>query len=188
MLVFADVGSMRHADRAIAAGVDGLILLSAGAGGQTGWLNPLAYLRAVRARFDGPVVLAGGVADGAALAAAIVAGADLAYMGTRFIATHESSAPDAYKTALVAAGPDDVEQTDRLTGLPANVLAATIPDAALEHHPEGFEQATLLSYSDIWSAGHTVCAVSRVTDVATLVATTAAEYRRALDAGRLVAR
>ena len=180
MLVLADVGSMRHADRAIAAGVDGLILLSAGAGGQTGWLNPLAYIRAVRQRFDGPLVLAGGVADGAALAAAIVAGADMAYMGTRFIATTESAAPAAYRAALVEAGPDDVEQTDALTGLPANVLGATIPDGARGQRPDGFEQATLLSYSDIWSAGHSVCGVREVIDVATLVRTTALEYEAAL--------
>jgi nitronate monooxygenase len=179
---------MRHADRAIAGGVDGLILLSAGAGGQTGWLNPLAYIRAVRQRFDGPVVLAGGVADGAALAAAIVAGADLAYMGTRFIATTESSAPDAYKTALLAAGPDDVEQTTALTGLPANVLSETIPDAARGRAPDAFEQATLLSYEDIWSAGHSVCGVEQLTDVATLIGTTAAEYHAALRRSQTAAR
>src|SRR6478609_8520750 len=89
-LVFADVGSIRHAERAVAAGVDGLVLLTAGAGGQTGWLNPFAFVRAVRAFFDGLVVLAGGVSDGVALRAADVLGCDLAYMGTKFIATRES--------------------------------------------------------------------------------------------------
>ncbi len=91
-LVFADVASMRHVERALQVGVDGLILLTAGAGGQTGWANPLAFVRAVRSVFDGPVVLAGGVADGVALRAAIVLGCDLAYMGTRFIATKQSLA------------------------------------------------------------------------------------------------
>src|SRR5437764_14976244 len=85
-LVFADVASIRHAERAVAAGADGLVLLTAGAGGQTGWLNPFAFTRAVRQFFAGPIVLAGGVSDGRALSAAIALGCDLAYMGTRFIA------------------------------------------------------------------------------------------------------
>ena len=91
-IVFADVATLHHTERAIAAGVDGLILLTAGAGGQTGWLNPLAFVRSVRAMFDGPIVLAGGISDGHALWAAEVLGCDLAYMGTKFIATHESMA------------------------------------------------------------------------------------------------
>ena len=96
-LVLADVASIRHAERAAQAGVDGLVLLTAGAGGQTGWLNPFAFVRAVRAFFDGIIVLAGGISDGQALHAAEVLGCDLAYMGTRFIATRESMADDRYK-------------------------------------------------------------------------------------------
>ena len=91
-LVFADVASIRHAERAVAAGADGLVLLTAGAGGQTGWLNPFAFVRAVRQFFDGPIVLAGGISDGHALRAAQALGCDLAYMGTKFIATQESIA------------------------------------------------------------------------------------------------
>jgi nitronate monooxygenase len=91
-LVFADVASIRHAERAVAAGADGLVLLTAGAGGQTGWLNPFVFVRAVRAFFDGPLVLAGGISDGHALRAAQALGCDLAYMGTKFIATRESMA------------------------------------------------------------------------------------------------
>ena len=87
-LVFADVASMRHVERAIAAGVDGLVLLTAGAGGQTGWANPLSFVRSVRAVFEGPIVLAGGISDGTALWAAEVMGADLAYMGTKFHRHH----------------------------------------------------------------------------------------------------
>jgi nitronate monooxygenase len=87
--VFADVATMRQAEKAIAAGVDGVVLLTAGAGGQTGSANPFAFVRAVRERFDGTIVLAGGIADGVSLFAAEVLGADLAYMGTRFIATRE---------------------------------------------------------------------------------------------------
>src|SRR3954471_25074603 len=96
-VVFADVASIRHAERAVAAGADGLVLLTAGAGGQTGWLNPFAFVRAVRAFYDGPLVLAGGIADGYALRAAEALGCDLAYMGTKFIATNESLADPRYK-------------------------------------------------------------------------------------------
>src|ERR1700674_3654279 len=91
-LVFADVASIRHAERAVAAGADGLVLLTAGAGGQTGWLNPFVFVRAVRAFFDGPVVLAGGIGDGPACRAGTALGCDLAYMGTKFIANRESMA------------------------------------------------------------------------------------------------
>jgi nitronate monooxygenase len=180
--VLADVASMRHVERAIDAGVDGLILLSAGAGGQTGWLNPLAFLRAVRERYSGPIVLAGGVSDGVALAAAIMAGADLAYMGTRFIATWESAASQAYKSALVDAGPDDIQLTAELTGLKANVLARSVPAADAVREPGHFEHSALLSTEDVWSAGHSVCGVSEIVDVATLVATTRSEYLHALSA------
>ena len=175
--VLADVATIHHAERAIAAGADGLVLLSAGAGGQTGWLNPLAYIRAVRKQFDGMLVLAGGISDGVALAAAITAGADLAYMGTRFIATHESGADDAYRAALVAAGPDEIQLTTELTGLPANLLALPA-ELAVEGRAAaaGFEQATLLTLKDAWSAGHSVGGVEHVTDVATLIRTTRAEY------------
>jgi nitronate monooxygenase len=179
--VFADVGSVRHAERAIAAGVDGLVLLSAGAGGQTGWLNPLAYIRAVRKHYGGPIVLAGGVADGAALAAAITAGADLAYMGTRFIATTESAAPAEYKSALTRAGPDEVALTRALTGLQANVLKSSIPESA--NAEGGFEQSRLFDYKDVWSAGHSVCGVEQVVDVATLVKETRDEYLAARSTG-----
>src|SRR3954465_11048901 len=100
-LVLADVASIRHAERAAEAGADGLVLLTAGAGGQTGWLNPFAFVRAVRAFYDGIIVVAGGISDGCALYAAEVLGCDLGYMGTKFIATRESMADDRYKRMLV---------------------------------------------------------------------------------------
>ena len=121
-LVFADIASMRHAEKAIAAGADGLILLSAGAGWQTGWANPLAFVRAVQKIYDGPIVLAGGINDGVALRAAITLGCDLGYIGTRFIATVESMAVDGYKAMLVSAGLDDIMLTSAFTGLPTNKL------------------------------------------------------------------
>ena len=131
-LVLADVATVHHAERALAAGVDGLVLLTAGAGGQTGWMNPLAFVRAVRAIYDGPIVLAGGISDGYALFAARVLGCDLAYMGTRFIATDESLADPAYKRMLVASAMDDVMLTRAFTGRETNMLKPSIIAAGLD--------------------------------------------------------
>jgi nitronate monooxygenase len=192
-MVFADVASIRHARKAIAAGVDGLVLLTAGAGGQTGWLNPLAFVRAVRAFFDGPLVLAGGIADGHALFAAQALGCDLAYMGTRFIATHESMASDAYKAMLVASGTDDVLLTKAFTGLETNMLRPSIVQAGLD--PDALparghidiaqdisleaHEAKPKRWKDVWSAGHSVCGVSAVSSAAEVVAQAEAEYQQA---------
>ncbi|MFL5256479.1 MAG: NAD(P)H-dependent flavin oxidoreductase [Rhodopila sp.] len=189
-LVLADVASIRHAERAVAAGADGLVLLTAGAGGQTGWLNPFAFVRAVRRFFTGPLVLAGGIGDGQALAAALTLGCDLAYMGTRFIATTESMAPPAYKQMLVDSTADDVLLTRAFTGLPTNMLRPSIltagldPDALPEHG--GVDVATDLAadrprrWRDIWSAGHSVSAVSNILAVATLIHAITAEYQAAI--------
>ena len=175
-LVFADVASLRHAERAIAAGADGLVLLTAGAGGQTGWLNPLAFVRAVRTFFDGPIVLAGGICDGHALFAAEALGCDLAYMGTRFIATHESMAPDRYKDMLVASTADDILLTRAFTGLQTNMLRPSIvaagldPDNLPERGPINIasdisieaRDARPARWRDVWSAGHTASGVDAV--------------------------
>jgi len=191
-LVLADVATLRHAERAIAAGADGLILLTAGAGGQTGWLNPFAFVRAVRSMFDGIVVLAGGVSDGQALAAAITLGCDLAYMGTRFIATRESLASDAYRAMLVDASMDDVLLTSAITGLPTNMLTPSIHAAGLD--PKRLDEeigeararaqfgagaAGPRRWTDIWSAGHSVSGVREVGSVKALVDQTRAEFESA---------
>ena len=190
-LVFADVATVAHAEKAVRAGADGLVLLGAGAGGQTGWLNPLAFVRAVRAGFDGPIVLAGGISDGQALWAARVLGCDLAYMGTKFIATRESMASDAYRDMLVASGMDDVLLTKAFTGLQTSMLRPSIIDAGLD--PDRLdEQVTPATareafgggkaaegrrrWADIWSAGHSVSGVDAVLSVADLVAQTRREY------------
>ncbi len=192
-LVLADVASIRHAERALGAGADGLVLLTAGAGGQTGWLNPFAFVRAVRKFFDGPLVLAGGVGDGAALYAAEALGCDLAYMGTKFIATPESLAADAYKTMLVASSADDILLTRAFTGLQTNMLKPSLVAAGLdpEKLPERdpidvakdidivAREAEPRRWRDIWSAGHSVSGVDRVMPVAELVAQTRAEYEAA---------
>src|SRR5215468_1216046 len=172
-LVLADVASVRHAERAVAAGVDGLVLLTAGAGGQTGWVNPFAFVRAVRTFWDGIVVMAGGMADGQAIAAAELLGCDLAYMGTKFIATRESLAKDGYKEMLVKSRLDDVLLTRAFTGLETNMLRPSIAKAGLDpdnlpargaidvskdinaaerakSHAEGPDAKR---WKDIWSAG-----------------------------------
>jgi nitronate monooxygenase len=195
-IVFADVATLHHTERAIAAGVDGLILLTAGAGGQTGWLNPLAFVRSVRAMFDGPIVLAGGISDGHALWAAEVLGCDLAYMGTKFIATHESMAPPAYKKMLVESGMDDVMLTQAFTGLDTNMLKPSMIAAGLDpatlpprvSHEEAAKKFSSMAvvegprrYKDIWSAGHSLSGVDRIQSAAELVDRTLAEYLEARD-------
>ncbi|WP_116113184.1 NAD(P)H-dependent flavin oxidoreductase [Amycolatopsis ruanii] len=182
-LVFADVATLRHVDRALAAGADGLVLLTSGAGGQTGWNNPFAFVRAVRERYDGPVVLAGGVSDGVALLAARLLGADLAYMGTRFIATEESLAGDDYRRALVEASLDDIVLSRGPSGLPANFLAASLATAGHgPDQPARFDFRTLLERPRAWAAGQSAHGVHRVQSVADLVETTRAEYASALRA------
>jgi nitronate monooxygenase len=192
-LVFADVASIRHAERAIAAGADGLVLLTAGAGGQTGWLNPFVFVRAVRAFFDGPIVLAGGIGDGHALRAAEALGCDLAYMGTKFIATRESMADARYKEMLVASSADDILLTTAFTGLQTNMLRPSIAAAGLD--PDdlpargaidigkdidiGARENRPKRWRDIWSAGHSTSGVTAVLSVDELVAQTVKEYRAA---------
>jgi nitronate monooxygenase len=193
-LVLADVASVRHAEKAVAAGVDGLVLLTAGAGGQTGWANPFAFARAVRGFWDGIVVMAGGMADGHAVAAAQALGCDLAYMGTKFIATRESLAKDAYKQMLVSSRLDDVLLTRAFTGLETNMLRPSIEAAGLD--PDNLpvrgkidiskdinaaerDRPNARRWKDIWSAGHSVSGVADVPTVAELIERTAGEYQAA---------
>jgi nitronate monooxygenase len=195
-LVFADVASVRHARKAAAAGVDGLILLTAGAGGQTGWANGFAFVRAVREFFDGPVVLAGGVSDGVGLLSAQVLGCDLAYMGTKFIATRESMAVDGYKHMLVSSELDDVLLSRAFTGLETNTLRPSIVASGLDpaNLPSDMTReradalygaqgsAGIKRWRDIWSAGHSVSGVGQVESVGELVARTRQEFQGACEA------
>ncbi|MBK0114044.1 MULTISPECIES: NAD(P)H-dependent flavin oxidoreductase [unclassified Delftia] len=195
--VFADVASLRHARRALEAGADGLVLLSAGAGGQTGWANGFAFVRAVRRFYAGPIVLAGGLSDGQALWAARALGCDLGYMGTRFIATAESLAPPEYQQMLVDSEFDDVLLSSAFTGLPSNMLRPSVAAAGLD--PDalptdlGAEGARRLfgaggsaarRWSQIWSAGHSVSGVTAIGSVAELIDQTAREYQAAREFSR----
>ncbi|RZN06377.1 2-nitropropane dioxygenase [Bradyrhizobium genosp. SA-3] len=193
-LVFADVASLRHAEKAIEAGADGLILLSAGAGGHTGWANPFAFVRAVRAMFDGPIVLSGGITDGVSLAAARFLGCELAYMGTCFIVTRESMASDTYRQMLIDCTLDDVMLTKAFSGLDANMLRPSIVAAGLDplkldesvsqslakekfggNNPEGPRR-----WTEVWSAGHSVSGVHSIMGAAELVQKLGREYEAAL--------
>ena len=192
-IVFADVASIRHAERAVAIGADGLVLLTAGAGGQTGWLNPFVFVRAVRAFFDGPIVLAGGISDGHALRAAEALGCDLGYMGTKFIATRESMADERHKDMLVDSSADDILLTTAFTGLQTSMLKPSILAAGLD--PDDLPARGAIDigkdidvdarenrpkrWRDIWSGGHATSGVTDVMAVDDLVARTLAEYRDA---------
>lgn len=167
--VLADVATVRHARKAIAAGVDVLVLLTAGAGGNTGWLNPFAFVEEVRGFWDGPLAVAGGITTGRQVRAVQVAGADLAYVGTPFIATHESLAAEAYKQALCGAGADDIVLTDAVTGIPANFLASSLRDNGIMSAdgrlaPRG--SSDMASWKTAWSAGHGVASVREISSVA----------------------
>lgn len=181
--VLADVATLRQAHRAVEAGVDGLVLLTAGAGGQTGHANPFAFVRAVREFFDGIVVLAGGIADGHALWAAQVLGADIGYVGTPFIATTESLASVAYQRAVLDATLDDVRLSDAVSGLPASILAQWLENRETAPVAAGdFQEDRLVANPDVWSAGHAVTQVRRVATVADVVAGIRTEYEGAREA------
>ncbi|MBC7728069.1 MAG: nitronate monooxygenase, partial [Microbacteriaceae bacterium] len=191
------VATLTHARKAIGAGADGLVLLTAGAGGLTRWLNPFAFVRALRAEYDGPLVMAGGMTDGVALRAAQVLGCDLGMMGTRFIASRESLAADAYRQMLVESGIDDVLLTRAFTGLPTSMLLPAIRRAGLDPatldetvtpptaaqlwggSSHGGESDGPKRWRDIWSAGHSVSGVRAVQSVDALVAEVEQEFHRA---------
>ncbi|MEC7496160.1 MAG: nitronate monooxygenase, partial [Pseudomonadota bacterium] len=130
-LVFHDVINLRHAGKAIDAGVDGLIAVAAGAGGHTGRASPFALVNEIRQVFDGTLLLSGAMATGVDIAAAQMMGADLAYLGTRFIGTRECRAQDGYKEMIVESSLSDIVETDRVSGVNASFLAPSLADAGL---------------------------------------------------------
>lgn len=186
-LVFHDVTTLRHAKRALAAGVDGLILVCAGAGGHAGTLSPFALLSEVRAFFDGPVILAGAISDGRSVLAAQVMGADFVYMGTRFIATQESAAVESYKAMLVSADSADIVYTPHFSGIPANYLKPSIVAAGLDADNLPVIDANAVRASgdrhvrwkDIWGAGQGVGSIRDIPPVSELVNRLACEYAAA---------
>lgn len=180
-IVLHDVTTLRHAKKAASAGVDGLVLVSGGAGGHAGTLNPFALLASVRPWFDGAIALAGSLSTGADVAAAIAAGADLAYMGTRFIATAESAAPDAYRDEIIAAGAADIIYTPAVSGIPANFLRSGLDAGGIDPSGPAAEHEDAKAWRDVWSAGHGVAAITDVPAVAELVDRLADEFGQAAD-------
>jgi len=186
-LVFHDVVNVRHARKAAAAGVDGLVLVCAGAGGHAGTTSPFALLPEVRSFFPGTILLAGAISDGRSVAAARALGADLAYVGTRFIATEESAADPAYKRMILDSAAADVAYTAAVSGVPGSFLKGSLRNAGLdpEDLPAAKPDLSLSSeeerkaWRDIWSAGQGVGQIADLPDVATLVDRMAAEYRAA---------
>lgn len=185
-LVFHDVTNMRHAVKAIEGGVDGLIAVCAGAGGHAGRLSPFALLPELRAVYAGPLLMGGAISTGRHIAAALMLGADMAYMGTRFIAVRESMAVQAHKDMVVQAKAADIVYTPAISGVHANFLRASIAAAGLD--PDNLPEAAGTHVGDhdkrpwknIWSAGQGVGAIEDVPAIADLVARLGAEYRAAL--------
>ncbi len=182
-LVFQDVTTVRHARRAAEAGVDGLIAVCAGAGGHAGLLSPFAFLAELRSFFAGTLVLAGAISSGADIAAARLMGADLAYVGTRFLATRESLAAEGYKQMVLRSGSADIVHTDRVSGVPASFLRESLAAAGIDpvaDQPPGLDiggEAKL--WRDIWSAGQGVGAITDLPDCASLCRRLAEEYEAA---------
>lgn len=185
-LVFADVVNMALAKKAAEAGVDGLACISAGAGGHTGHLSPFAFVSAVREFFDGWLTIGGGIADGAGVAGAVAAGADMVYMGTRFLAAAESRAQDPYKQMIVDCGPDDLIVSSAITGTPASWLKPSLRAAGMD--PDALGGPITRDYSgdaahkrwrDIWAAGQGLQKVGAVEPTAVVVDRLEAEYRAA---------
>jgi len=190
-LVFHDVINLRHAQKAAEQGVDGIIAVCAGAGGHAGLLSPFALIKEIRSFFPGMLILSGAMSTGADVLAARAIGADFAYMGTRFIATHEANAPAEYKDMLVASGADDIIYTPVFSGVSGNYLRGSIVRAGLDPANLPHADKSKMNFStsggdevkvwkDIWSAGQSVTGIDSVVSVAELVQRLRGEYDAAL--------
>lgn len=186
--VFHDVISVRHAEKALEAGVDGLILVCAGAGGHAGTLSPFALVGEIRKFYKGPIALSGAIANGSAILAAQAMGADFAYIGTRFIATQEANAVDAYKQAIVDSAAADVVYTPYFTGVHGNYLKKSIVANGLDPDNLPVKDKTSMSFGstrdakawkDIWGAGQGVGNIDAVLPTGELIAQLKREYRAA---------
>ena len=191
-LVYHDVISVRHAQKAAEQGVDGLILVCAGAGGHAGALSPFALLREVKEWFDGTVILSGSIGDGHSVASAIALGADFAYMGTRFIATHEANAEPEYKKMLEESAAADIVYSSLFTGVSGNYLKPSISNAGLD--PDNLPDADKSSmnfgsggntdskaWKDIWGSGQGIGLIEDSPSVEELVGRLKSEYKQAFE-------
>lgn len=187
-LVFSDVIHAYHARKVIAAGVDGIVAVASGAGGHAGTQSAFSLVREIREFWDGALILGGAISDGYAVRAAEILGADFAYLGTRFIATQESNAQEAYKQMLVEAEAKDIVYTDAISGTNANFLWPSLEKAGYrrEELVQGVGKGKLKSlveeakaWRELWSAGHGVATIHDVPTVRQLCDRLAAEYRAA---------
>jgi nitronate monooxygenase len=189
-IVFHDVINLRHAEKAAAQGVDGIIAVCAGAGGHAGVLSPFALVKQIRAVYPGTIILSGAMSTGEDVLAAQALGADLAYLGTRFIATEEANASADYKSMLVASRAEDIVYTSLFSGVAGNYLRASVVKTGLD--PEKLPEADktkmnfgtagnteLKAWKDIWSAGQSVSGVGEILSVQALVDRMAGEYEAA---------
>ena len=187
-LVFHDVISLRHARKAMQQGVDGIIAVCAGAGGHAGPLSPFALVKEIRREFDGVVILSGAMSSGADIVAAQAMGADLAYIGTRFIATHEANAPDDYKQMVVSSKSADIIYTPVFTGVHGSYLRGSIENAGLDPDNLPDVDASAMDFAssaksdakawrDIWGAGQGVGNIDDILPTHDLVLRIEAEYQ-----------
>jgi nitronate monooxygenase len=190
-IIFHDVINVRHAQKAIEAGVDGLVLVCAGAGGHAGTLSPFALVSEIKQFFAGPIALSGSIANGAAILSAQALGADFAYIGTRFIASKEANAEQEYKNMLVESSAKDIVYSSLFTGVHGNYLKPSISKAGLDpdNLAEGDKNnmkfgseggSKSKAWKDIWGAGQGLGSIADITDVATIVNRFKAEYDVAL--------
>ena len=192
-LVYHDVINVRHAKKAAEQGVDGLILVCAGAGGHAGALSPFALLREVKEWFDGTIILSGSIGDGYSVAASLALGADFAYMGTRFIATQEANADQEYKKMLEEKAADDIVLSSLFTGIHGNYLKPSIANAGMD--PDNLPEADKSSmnfgsggntdakaWKDIWGSGQGIGGIKDSPPVSELVLRIRKEYEEALEA------
>ena len=189
-LVYHDIVKKRHAEKAAEAGVDGLILVSAGAGGHAGTINPMALIKDVRKVFDKTIVVAGAISTGMDIASVLQMGADMAYMGTRFINTTESRAQEEYKEMIVNSTSDKIIHTAAVSGIPANFMEASLEAAGIK--PEDYKKEGKLdpgldmnseakAWKTIWSAGHGVSAIDDIPSTEQLIDRLRAELVEAME-------
>ena len=191
-LVYHDVISVRHAKKAAEQGVDGLILVCAGAGGHAGTLSPFALVREVREFFDGTIILSGSISSGSAVASSLALGADLAYLGTRFIATEEANAEEEYKDMLINSVADDIVYSSLFTGVHGNYLKGSVENAGLD--PNNLPEADKSSmnfgsggntdakaWKDIWGSGQGIGSIKDSPSVQTLVDQLTIEFKKAVE-------
>ena len=186
-IVLHDIINNKFAHKAVEKGADGLVAVAAGAGGHAGVKSPFALVQEIRQWFDGPIALSGAIASGDAVLAAQAMGADFAYIGSAFIATHEARASEAYKQAIVDSNSDDIVYSNLFTGVHGNYLAPSIraagmdPDNLPESDPSkmNFGGDAKKAWKDIWGCGQGIGAVTEVTSTAELVERLRREYQAA---------